>query len=191
MNWAETLWISSRFRTSELRGRIAPRLIELGGRTDGVTALDVGCGPGECVACELELFGASHVTAIDLDDRMVARARKRLAAYGERALVTKGDVNALEPADASVGVVFNFAVLHHVAAWRDALVEIARVLEPGGRFFSQDHDVAHHSMPARRLFKHPTRFTNAEYLDALDAAGLDPIATDDRPEQLLVVARKR
>jgi ubiquinone/menaquinone biosynthesis C-methylase UbiE len=190
MNRAESLWISSRFRTSELRNRVAPRLVELGGRTDGVLALDVGCGAGECVACELDLFGAKRVAAIDLDPRMVERARSRLSSYGDRAAAQPGDVTALRFDNEKFGAVFNFAVLHHVTEWEHALSEIARVLEPGGRFFSQDHDVAHHSFVARHLFSHPTRFTNAAYLDALERVGLDVIGIDDKPAQLLVVARK-
>jgi ubiquinone/menaquinone biosynthesis C-methylase UbiE len=190
MNRAESWWISSRFRTSELRDRIAPRLIELGGRTEGALALDIGCGTGECVACELDLFGVKRVAAIDLDPRMVERSRRRLSAYGDRVVAGPGDAIALGYEDGKFGAVFNFAVLHHIVEWEHALSEIARVLQPGGRFFSQDHDVAHHSFIARHLFSHPTRFTNADYLDALNQVGLEVIGVDDKPAQLLVVARK-
>ena len=168
-----------------------PRLIELGGRTDGVAAVDIGCGPGECVACELDGFGAQRVDAIDLDPRMVSRAQRRLAEYGSRASVAVGDVCALDQHDGSVEVVFNFAVLHHVPDWRAGLREVARVLAPGGRFFSQDHDVANHDWFSRTFFAHPPdRFTNAQFLEELTTAGLTTVAKDDTPGQLLVVARR-
>ena len=96
MNRAESLYVTSSLRTKRLRRQVVPKLIELGGRTQGLSALDIGCGPGECVACELEDFGAGHVDAIDIDPTMVVRAQRRLAPYGDRATVVPGDVTRLE-----------------------------------------------------------------------------------------------
>jgi ubiquinone/menaquinone biosynthesis C-methylase UbiE len=192
MNWAEALYIGSRLRTRRLRRSVVPKLIELGGVTKGLAVLDVGCGPGECVACELDMFGTETVTAIDLDPRMVAKAQRRLSSYGDRALVATGDVTNLPYPDGHFDVVFNFAVLHHVTDWQAALGEIARVLGAGGRFFSQDHDVANHDWLSRHLFRHPPdRFTNAEFLDELAVVELDLLGIDDQPGQLLVAAWKR
>src|SRR5271168_2768818 len=114
MNWAESIYINSGLRTKRLRQDVVPKLIELGGRTEGLNVLDVGCGPGECVACELDEFGATSVTAIDFDPRMVYEARRRLGSYGERVAVTEGDVTDLPYQDGEFDAVFNFAVLHHV-----------------------------------------------------------------------------
>jgi trans-aconitate methyltransferase len=75
MNWAESVYINSGLRTKRLRRSVIPKLIALGGRTEGLEVLDIGCGPGECVAGEIEDFGASRVTAIDFDPKMVQRAR--------------------------------------------------------------------------------------------------------------------
>jgi ubiquinone/menaquinone biosynthesis C-methylase UbiE len=191
MNWAETLYMGSGLRTRRLRRTIGPRLIELGGRADGIEVLDIGCGPGECVACEIELFGATKVTAIDLDPAMVAKAKTRLASYSDRASIMVGDVASLQYPEGYFGAVFNFAVLHHVADWRAALREVVRVLTPGGHFFSQDHDVANHDWLSRHLFEHPPdRFTNATFLEELTIVGLDVLGVDDKPEQLLVAATK-
>ena len=87
MNLAESIYINSRLRTKRLRQSVVPKLIALGGRTEGLDVLDIGCGPGECVVAELEDFGAARVTAIDFDAKMVQRARHRLADYGDRATV--------------------------------------------------------------------------------------------------------
>ena len=191
MNWAEALYIGSRLRTRRLR-RSVPKLIELGGGTKGLAVLDVGCGPGECVACELDMFGAASVTAIDLDPTMVAKAQRRLVGYGDRVSVGTGDVTNLKHPDGHFDAVFNFAVLHHVPDWQAGLSEIARVLAAGGRFFSQDHDVANHDWLSRQLFRHPPeRFTNAEFLDQLGVVELEVLGVDDQPGQLLVVAWKR
>jgi ubiquinone/menaquinone biosynthesis C-methylase UbiE len=191
MNWAESMYINSVLRTKRLRNGVVPRLIELGGKTQGLKVLDVGCGPGECVACEVDEFEATNVTAIDFDPRMVDRARRRLEAYRDRVVVVNGDVTALPYHDGEFDAVFNFAVLHHVPDWRAGLWEIARVLAVGGRFFSQDHDVANHDWLSRHLFEHPpNRFTNVEFLDQLPRVGLRLIEADDQPGQLLVAALK-
>jgi len=191
MNLAESLYIGSRLRTKRLRRTVVPDLVSLGGRVDGRRVLDIGCGPGECVACELDDLGTAHVTAIDLDPKMVTRARRRLESYGSQVTVDRGDVTTLAADDDSIDAVFNFAVLHHVPDWRAGVREVHRVLAPGGRFFSQDHDVANHDWLSRQLFRHPpARFTNAEFLAELADVGLTPIGVKDRPEQLLVVAVK-
>ena len=191
MNWAESIYINSRLRTKRLRTSVIPRLIALGGRTEGLEVLDIGCGPGECVVGEIEDFGASRVTAIDFDPKMVQRASGRLAEYGNRVVVIEGNVTDLPYENGSFDTVFNFAVLHHVPDWRAGLQEIARVLKVGGRLFSQDHDVANHDWLSRHLFVHPPdRFTNVDFLDHVTNVGLTPLEIEDRPGQLLVVAIK-
>ncbi|MGA3149925.1 MAG: class I SAM-dependent methyltransferase [Acidimicrobiales bacterium] len=168
-----------------------PKLIALGGRTEGLDVLDIGCGPGECVAGEIEDFGADRVTAIDFDPNMVHRATDRLAEYGNRVTVVEGDVTNLRFDDGAFDAVFNFAVLHHVPDWKTGLREIARVLRVGGRLFSQDHDVANHDWLSRHLFVHPAdRFSNVDFLDQMTRVGLCPLEMEDRPEQLLVAAIK-
>jgi len=191
MNWAEALYIDSGLRTKRLLRSVIPKLIALGGRTEGLDVLDIGCGPGECVAGEIEDFGASRVTAIDFDPKMVQRANSRLAEYGNRVTVVDGDVTSLPYENGAFDAVFNFAVLHHVPDWKAGLEEIARVLKLGGRLFSQDHDVANHDWLSRHLFVHPPdRFTNVEFLDQLTHVGLRRLEIEDRPGQLLVAAIK-
>jgi ubiquinone/menaquinone biosynthesis C-methylase UbiE len=191
MNWAESIYINSGLRTKRLRRSVIPKLIALGGRTEGLEVLDIGCGPGECVAGEIEDFGASRVTAIDVDPKMVQRASGRLAKYGDRVAVVEGDITNLPYQNEAFDAVFNFAVLHHVPDWRAGLQEIARVLKVRGRLFSQDHDVANHDWLSRHLFVHPPdRFTNVDFLDQVTTVGLRPLAIDDQPEQLLVAALK-
>ncbi len=191
MNRAESIYINSGLRTKRLRRSVIPKLIALGGRTEGLEVLDIGCGPGECVAGEIEDFGAGRVIAIDLDPRMVQRARDRLAQYGDRVTLLEGDVTNLPYENGTFDAVFNFAVLHHVPDWKAGLQEIARVLKVGGRLFSQDHDVANHDWLSRHLFEHPPdRFTNVAFLGQVTSVGLRPLKIEDRPGQLLVAAIK-
>ena len=105
--------------------------------------------------------------------------------------VREGDVTHLPYEADTFDAVFNFAVLHHVPDWKAGLREIARVLKVGGRLFSQDHDVANHDWLSCHLFVHPPdRFTNADFLNELASVGLNPLAMEDRPGQMLVAALK-
>lgn len=93
----------------------------------GGSVLDVGCGPGH-VAEHLVRHGL-EVTGVDLDPRMIDRARLRL---GSRAELGVADVAALPFEDASFDVVTTTLSMHHWADTRAGLAEVARVLKPSG-----------------------------------------------------------
>ena len=77
--------------------------------------------------------------------------------------------------DADCDAVSEFAVFLHIPQWRDAVAEVARVLNPGGRFFFTEVTAAALARPSYRLlFDHPTedRFTAGEFLVELPRHGL-------------------
>jgi len=111
-------------------------LVRLGGRVPGGRALEVGCGCGTGVRIILERFGATAVEALDLDPKMIERARRRLAGYGlARVQLRVGDATAIKAGDATFDAVFDFGAIHLEPNWRKALAEVRRVLKPGGKFF--------------------------------------------------------
>jgi SAM-dependent methyltransferase len=87
--------------------------------------LDVGCGPGEMGERFQRELGA-HVCAIDISPRMVDLARTR----GLDAQVA--DAEKLPFPDDDFDCVFAGWVLYHVPDLDGAVVEAARVLQPGG-----------------------------------------------------------
>src|SRR5437762_4925828 len=115
----------------------AARWLErLGGRVEGGRVLEVGCGRGVGVKIILERFGAAEVDALDLDPKMIGRARRRLAAFGpEHVRLSVGDVNCLKAGNATFDAVFDFGAIHLEPNWRKAVSEVRRVLKPGGKFF--------------------------------------------------------
>jgi SAM-dependent methyltransferase len=87
--------------------------------------LDVGAGRGELA--ERIRDAGIEVVALDQSARMVELARER----GVEAVV--GDVQALPFEDAAFDVVVANFMLYHVPDVDRALIEIVRVLRPGGR----------------------------------------------------------
>ncbi|HET7009173.1 MAG TPA: class I SAM-dependent methyltransferase [Anaerolineales bacterium] len=108
----------------------------LGGIVPGGRVLEVGCGGGMGVEIILERFGAAVVHAIDIDPKMIKRARRRLARHNSaRVRLSQGDVTALEGGDGAYDAVFDFGAIHIERNWPKALSEVRRVLKPGGKYY--------------------------------------------------------
>ena len=122
-------------------GAKARMLVELAGRHLGspseLSALDVGCGPGETDAFLQGAFGA--LSGVDPSAPMVERAAERNP-WAEYATSESGD--PLPYADASFDLSFAICVFHHVLPReRPALVaEMRRVTRPGGLVAIFEHN---------------------------------------------------
>jgi ubiquinone/menaquinone biosynthesis C-methylase UbiE len=114
----------------------APLLKRLGGRTEGLRVLEIGCGRGVGTEIIFKQFGAREVHAFDLDPEMVEQARHRLLGYSSALLkLAVGDATVIMAEDESYDAVFDSGIIHHVPNWQKAVSEIRRVLRPHGRFF--------------------------------------------------------
>jgi SAM-dependent methyltransferase len=123
--------------------------------------LEVGCGPGELSARMAAELGA-EVVALDLSPRMVELARSR----GVDARL--GDVQDLPFADGIFDVAVAAWMLYHAPDLDRALLELRRVLAPGGRLVAatnaHDHLVELWALVGRDRPGEPPRFRgdNAE-----------------------------
>lgn len=182
MNRIEKAMMNNPVRAALQRHFEAPRLRAMGGRTPGARVLEVGCGRGVGTGLILDLFHAEHVDAFDLDPEMVALAKKRLAPRGARVRLWTGDVTRIEAPDEAYDAVFDFGIIHHVPAWRDALREVHRVLRPGGRFYAEEVLARFIGHPVwRRLLEHPQhdRFDRNTFHAALDDQGFRVVASKE------------
>jgi ubiquinone/menaquinone biosynthesis C-methylase UbiE len=182
LNRIEYALMNNPVRAAVQRHFEAARLLAMGGPMRGGAALEVGCGRGVGAEIVLDRFGADTVDGFDLDPRMVAQARARLAPRGGRTRFWVGDVTAIPVADASYAAVFDFGIIHHVPDWRRALAEVRRVLKPGGRFYAEEVLARFILNPVvRRLLDHPEqdRFDRAGFSSALAATGLEPAGEND------------
>lgn len=93
--------------------------------------LDAGCGRGYYLRMASLLSGHSMIVGTDRDTRNVRRAR-RVARERPNVQVYRGDVARLPFADGAFDFVICSEVLEHLPDDDGALVELSRVLAPGG-----------------------------------------------------------
>ena len=155
-------------------------LLRLGGKTDGHTSLEIGCGRGVGARIILEDFGSAQVHAFDLDGSMVRLAKRQIGEQNRVELWT-GDSTAIPVKAGTYDSVFDFGAIHHVVNWRKTLAEVHRVLKPGGLFFAEEVPAGTITHPLiRRILEHPQqdRFEHDEFNAALKAQGFTVTATD-------------
>ena len=95
----------------------------------GARVLDVGCGEGQLARVMAEV--GIEVVGVDPVAAQITTAVER--AGGPQ--YVRGDIAALPFENASFDGVFGCLVFEHVLALEPAVIEVARVLRPGGRLF--------------------------------------------------------
>lgn len=177
MNLLEKLAMNNPVRFYIQRHMEAPLLVKLGAHVEGMNVLEVGCAHGVGTQILLDGWNAKKVYAMDLDEDMLKKARKRLASYSkDRLELHIGDVTRIDVPDQSYDAVVNFAAIHHVPDWQSALAEISRVLKPGGLFIFQE--VTERWIlrwPYSVLFEHPmeNRFSGQQFINELERLGFE------------------
>ena len=100
----------------------------------GARVLDVGCGLGAIDLLLVGRFGAAHVTGIDVEAPLVARAAARIEAAGlaGRISVRKVSPGPFPFEDGAFDVVFSKDSMIHTSDKPALYAEVHRVLVPGG-----------------------------------------------------------
>jgi ubiquinone/menaquinone biosynthesis C-methylase UbiE len=111
------------------------RLLDLAALKPGDRALDVATGPGIMARIAAGAVGPSgQVVGVDIAEQSLEVARRKAAAEGLAQLTFQvEDAENLSLPDASFDAVFCSMGLMHFPAPEKALVEMRRVLKPGGK----------------------------------------------------------
>ena len=157
LNTVEKALMNNPVRSTLQRRYQAALLQRLGGNLEARRVLEIGCGRGVGTEIIFERFGAGEVHAFDVDPDMTDQARIRLARYTPNRLkLYVGDAAAIDEPDTSFDAVFDFAIIHHIPNWKDAVAEVARLLKPGGKFYFEE--VTSHALDRwfyRTFLEHP------------------------------------
>ncbi|MFL5733342.1 MAG: class I SAM-dependent methyltransferase [Chloroflexia bacterium] len=123
--------------------------VDLADVRPGERVLEVGCGTGDVAMLAARRVGSQgRVYGIDAAPEMVTEAQRKAHKAGLRVEFRVEPVEAMSFEDGSFDVVLSSLMMHHQPGdlKRRALVEIRRVLRPGGRLVIVDFQV-----PGRRL----------------------------------------
>jgi ubiquinone/menaquinone biosynthesis C-methylase UbiE len=96
------------------------------------TVIDVGCGRGTSTVHLAHRYPGATVVGIDQSPGLLSVTAHRLCAEGIRPAVVVGDFHDLPIATARAELAVASFCLYHSALPRQALIEIARCLRPGG-----------------------------------------------------------
>ena len=99
--------------------------------------LDAGCGTGRVTEQLLARLPRGRVVALDASPAMLAEARKRLAAFGDRVAYVEANLLRPLPIDGKVDAVLSTATFHWVPDHDALFVNLAAVLRPGGWLVAQ------------------------------------------------------
>lgn len=134
-----------------------PAMLELAGDVSGRRILDIGCGSGPLAAALLER--GAQVEGFDSSVAMINLAQRRLGERVRLSVARLGEdlpyaANTFDDAVASL-------VFHYLPTWNAALMEVHRVLKPGGRLMlSVNHPLLYPwNHPGKDYFK-PTQYTD-------------------------------
>ena len=138
----------------------------------GMRLLDCGCGPGSITVDLAALLQPGEVVGIDIHGAGLDGARRLAAERGlDSVRFCEASIYELPFDDGSFDAVFAHGVLYHLGRPESALLEMRRVLRPGGIIALRDYDGAGNiGWPAHPLDKRSSEIFHG----LLRSAGGDP-----------------
>lgn len=147
--------------------------------------LEIGSGEGQGTKNILRYWQPKKIDAIDLDPKMIARAKKRVG--DKRVAFRVGDAADLSFAkNNTYDAIFDFGIIHHIPNWQDCLKELHRVLKPGGYLHIEDGSIEAFTRTGfgrflRRILDHPYEqmYTKKAFEQELNQLGFETINADE------------
>jgi ubiquinone/menaquinone biosynthesis C-methylase UbiE len=154
---------------------VRAQALAVAGVRAGESAADIGAGTG--FITQGLIANGLKVIAIDQSSAMLETMKTKFAGHAEIDYRT-GDAEHLPIDDQAVDYVFANMCLHHVESPADAIMEMARVLKPGGKLIINDLD--EHTFEFLRTEQHDRwmGFQRGDVLAWFNAAGLHEAKVD-------------
>lgn len=156
---------------------------------EGRRVLDIGCGIGGPDVVIARDLGAAQVTACDVDEALLERARRTASKAGvaDRVTFRRISPGRLPFEDASLDLVFSKEAFLHVGDKAALFADILRVLRPGGVLAASDwlRGAGCESSPEWTAYQQLATYTivpasSEECRDLLQQAGFIHVSTRDR-----------
>ena len=138
------------------------------------SVLEIGCGNGNGTKLIKKYFDPIHITAIDLDEKMIQIAKRTV--HDEATTYQVMDASKLDFPNESFDAIFDFGIIHHVPNWKDCIEELRRVLRKDGKLILAEYSLDTFSGFPGRLFRsllaHPYErmFSTEEFVKHLENA---------------------
>ncbi len=166
----------------------------------GKVVLDIGCGTGGITLSLAQIFGASKVIGVDVEEPICNHARSRIVKAGFSDQVEIRQISPDKPIpieDGSLDIVFSKDSIVHIPDKENLTQEAFRLLKPGGWFVASDWLISHDNEPSPEMVTYikaedldfgmasPTR-----YQKALENAGFQNIELRNRNRWYFETAQK-
>jgi ubiquinone/menaquinone biosynthesis C-methylase UbiE len=162
----------------------------------GSTIVDLGCGPGLLSVELCKVMPQARVVGVDPSAEMLEVAERNADRAGVSNYETRlGSAERMPMRSSSVGLVVSQSSFHEWDDRQEGLLEVLRVLEPGGSLVLKDFNRAWLSGWKRALLGrvhhlHMFKFNFSEVADVVRGAGFDDVKGQEGGFQFLVQATK-
>ncbi len=164
----------------------------------GKSVLDIGCGAGGIDIALVQNHEAGYVCGIDVEDTVLAHARKLIGQAGltPRIGCLKVAPGPLPFPPGVFDIVFSKDSIVHIPDKHALMAEVFRILKPGGRFVASDWLIGHDGAPSPRMAEYIAAegldfgmASPGRYREAMAAAGFDEIEVVSRNDWYRQAAR--
>ena len=172
LNYLEFLLVNNPVRAFVQEKYVLPILMNMLALNTFDSVLEIGCGNGHGTKLIKKYFDPVHITAIDLDEKMIQIARR--TNHDETTTFQIMDASKLNFPNESFDAIFDFGIIHHIPNWKDCIEELRRVLKGGGKLILEEFSLETFSgFPGklyRSLLRHPYEqmFTIEEFVQHLE-----------------------
>ena len=151
LNYLEFLLVNNPIRAYVQEKYELPILMSMVGSKTFDSVLEIGCGNGNGTKLIRKYFNPRHITAIDLDEKMIQIAQETVV--DESTVFQVMDASKLDFPNESFDAIFDFSSIHHIPNWKNCIEELKRVLKIGGNLILEEFSIDTFSGFPGRLYR--------------------------------------